>query len=373
MALVRRVDEPYRCALQRVTLGAMATAPRTGLVLAGGGVVGGAWMVGALYAIATETGWDPGTADAVLGTSAGAMIGALLTSAVPPWLLMAYGANEDIDHPSASTAGRFGTGLKLHWSFPRPVLGSPRLALRSLREPWKYGPAGIIAWLPQGVISTEPLKGAVRQVVPRGWTAHRNLWITAIDYETGQRVVFGRPGAPPADLADAVAASCAIPGFYHPVEIHGRRYVDGGMYSPANLDVMRDSDAELVVCLNPMSSRHRGGLLEPTGPIAAFVRGDNRRLIDREALSLKRAGKRIVLIEPQAEDIEVMGLNYMNRRHIDRIAETAVRTTTSALRGGSAGHALSRLPEGLPNRLRRPKGSPASWPAELFPPSRRSA
>jgi NTE family protein len=181
---------------------AMTTSPRTGLVLAGGGIVVGAWMVGALHAIATETGWDPGSADIVLGTSAGSMIGAMLASAVPTWLLMSYGAGENLDLRPAATASRawrFGTRIQLHWTFPRPVLGSPGLALRSMREPWKYGPAGIIAWLPHGVISTEPLKAAVRRVVPRGWSTHPNLWIAAIDYETGQRVVFGREGAPRTD------------------------------------------------------------------------------------------------------------------------------------------------------------------------------
>jgi NTE family protein len=156
---------------------AMTTSPRTGLVLAGGGIVVGAWMVGALHAIATETGWDPGSADIVLGTSAGSMIGAMLASAVPTWLLMSYGAGENLDLRPAATASRawrFGTRIQLHWTFPRPVLGSPGLALRSMREPWKYGPAGIIAWLPHGVISTEPLKAAVRRVVPRGWSTHPN-------------------------------------------------------------------------------------------------------------------------------------------------------------------------------------------------------
>jgi NTE family protein len=353
----------------------MTTSPRTGLVLAGGGIVGGAWMVGALHAIATETGWDPGSADIVLGTSAGSMIGAMLASGVPPWLLVAYGTGESLDHPTIGTsrASRFGTGLHLHGSFPRPVLGSPGLALRSMREPWKYGPAGIIAWLPHGVISTEPLRGAVRRVVPRGWSTHPNLWIAAIDYKTGQRVVFGREGAPKTDLADAVAASCAIPGFYHPVKIRGRRYVDGGMFSPANLDLMIDSEAELVVCLNPMSSRHHGGFLEPTGPIAAFIRGDNQRMLDREALALRRAGKRVMLVEPHADDLKVMGFNYMTRRNLDRVAETAARTTTAALRGTELGRVLRALPAGSPDRLRRPQGSPSGWPVELFPPGRQSA
>jgi len=350
--------------------------PKTALVLAGGGLVGGAWMIGALQAIARETGWDPGSADYVLGTSAGAMIGALLTSAVPPWLLMAYGSGETIEgltEPGGGVADRFGGKLQIHWSFPRPVLGSPSLALRSLREPWKYGPAGIVAWLPHGVISTEPLKKLVRRVVPSGWSTHPHLWIAAIDYSTGDRIIFGRRKAPRTDLADAVAASCAIPGFYYPVTIAGRRYIDGGMFSPANLDLIAESDAELIVCLNPMSSRQRSGLLGPTGPVAALVRGDNRQVIDREVHGLETAGKRVLLIEPHMDDLRMMGFNYMSRRHLDRVARTAVRTTTASLSGTELGRLLSALPPGADDRVRRPAGSPSGWPRELFPPALRSA
>jgi NTE family protein len=333
-------------------------------------------MVGALNAIATETGWDPGSADYVVGTSAGSMIAAMVSSAVPPWLLKVYGSRESLQGlPGLDNPGRhrFGASFRLHWSFPRPVLASPALALRSLREPWKYGPAGIVAWLPQGVISTEPLKEVIRRVVPEGWIATPHLWIVAIDYDTGQRVVFGRSGSPKADLADAVAASCAIPGFYHPVVIHGRRYIDGGMYSPANLDLLAEADAELVVCLNPMSSRHRGGLLAPSGPIAAFVRGDNRRLIDREVRALRRKGKRVLLIEPQADDLQVMGFNYMSRRNLDQVVGCAIKVTTRALRQSEMGAHLSALPSGPADRLRRPSSNPSTWPSELFPPVRRSA
>jgi NTE family protein len=333
-------------------------------------------MIGALHAIATETGWDPGSADYVLGTSAGALIGALLASAVPPWLLMAYAAGEDtagLPKLGEPGAARFGTSFRIHWSFPRPVLGSPSLALRSIREPWKYGPAGIIAWLPHGVISTEPLKTVVRDVVPNGWGPHEKLWIPAIDYKTGERIVFGREGAPRASLPDAVAASCAIPGFYYPVEIRGRKYVDGGMYSPANLDLMADAAVDLIVCLNPMSSRYRGGLFAATGAIASFVRGDNRRLLDREALAVRRLGKRVVLIEPRADDIRAMGFNYMSRRNLDQVVETAVKTTAASFRGTEIGRLLSSLPPGRPERLRRPHRSPSTWPRELFPPVLRTA
>jgi NTE family protein len=354
----------------------MAESPRTALVLAGGGLVGGAWMVGTLQAIATETGWDPGSADYVVGTSAGSMLAAMLVSAVPPWLLMAYGSGEPLTGLpglGGPRSGRFGASLEIHWSFPRPVLASPELALRSLREPFKYGPAGIVAWLPQGMISTEPLKSVVRRVVPKGWAVHPHLWIVAIDYNTGERVAFGRRDSPEVDLADAVAASCAIPGFYRPVDIQGRRYIDGGMYSPTNLDLAGAADADLVICLNPMSSRHRGGLLQPSGPIAGFFRGNNRRLVDREVLALRRKGKRVLLIEPQADDLRAMGYNYMSRKTPGRVLECAVRTTTASLRGSKLGSELSSLPRGRADRLSRPDTKPSSWPSDLFPPGRQVA
>lgn len=332
-------------------------------------------MIGALNAIAEETGWDPGSADHVLGTSAGSMVAAMVTSAIPPWLMMAYAMGNGVEGLPALGAGpdAFGGELRMHWTFPRPVLGSPSLALLSLREPWKYGPAGIAAWLPHGMISTEPLKAVVRRMVPKGWVAHPSLWLVAVDYKTGERVVFGRAGSPSADLADAVAASCAIPGFYHPVMILGRRYVDGGIFSAANLDQVAATDAELVICLNPLTSPHRGGLISPTGPIAALFRGNNRRILDREASALRRAGKRVFLIEPAAEDVRVMGYNYMSRRNLDRVAAAGQRTTTAALRAGELGARLRALPRGAPVRLRRPESDPSAWPRALFPPQLRIA
>ena len=333
---------------------------RTALVLSGGGVVGGAWMVGALHAIAAETGWDPGSADLVIGTSAGSMIGAMLVAAMPPWLLRIYGGG-------AREADPFGTALRVHWHFPRPVLASPQLAIRSLREPWRYGPAGILAWLPQGVISTAPLKAAIARYVPSGWVPRGGLWVTAIDYDSGERVVFGRPGAPRADLGDAVAASCAIPGFYYPVTIGSRRYIDGGIYSPANLDLAVESDADLVICINPMSSPDRGGLFSASGPLASLVRGDNRKLLDREARMLRRAGKEVLLLEPRAADLRVMGVNYMSRSRLGRVVEAAEATVNYLLRRTPAGELFAGLPRGHSDRMRPPITDPGEWPEELFP------
>jgi NTE family protein len=71
--------------------------PRVGLVLGAGGVLGGAWLVGAPHAIASESGWDPGSADCIVGTSAGSMIGALVACGVPPWFMVAHSAGEELE------------------------------------------------------------------------------------------------------------------------------------------------------------------------------------------------------------------------------------------------------------------------------------
>src|ERR1019366_9680067 len=97
---------------------------------------------------------------------------------------------------------------------------------------YKYSPAALVAgWLPLGPISTEPLKDSVRRVCVEPWAPHPNYWAMLVDYQTGRRVAFGRAGAPSAELPDAVAASCAIPGFFRAVETAGRRCVDGGISS----------------------------------------------------------------------------------------------------------------------------------------------
>src|SRR5271165_6597648 len=78
---------------------ARAEKPRIGLVLGAGGVLGGAWLTGALHAIATETGWDPGSSEYIVGTSAGSMTGALLACGLPPWFMVAYSRGEQFDRP----------------------------------------------------------------------------------------------------------------------------------------------------------------------------------------------------------------------------------------------------------------------------------
>src|SRR3954470_6218315 len=217
----------------------MGVVMRVGLVLGAGGVMGGAWLTGALEALASESGWDPGSAERIVGTSAGAMIGGLLASGLPPWFMVAHSAGERFEG-LAGADGRAqedadrdaGASFRLG-GLPMIGPGSWRLAVTPLRDPRRHTPAALMSgWLPRGAVSTESLRDTVRRVVPDGWVDRDGVWIVTCDYETGRRVPFGRSNAPRAEFADAVAASCAIPGFYRPVRIAGRDYVDGGMYSP---------------------------------------------------------------------------------------------------------------------------------------------
>ena len=339
-------------------------------MLGAGGVLGGAWLTGGLAAIADETGWDPATADYIVGTSAGSMMGSLLSAGVPPWFMVAHSAGETFeglvgaDGTPAGTASRSaGADFKLHRGMPNLGPGSWRLGVAALRNPRLYTPAAALgAWLPNGLVSNESLKQVVRRVVPEGWTEHPNTWIVACDYGTGRRVPFGREDAPEADLADAVAASCAIPGFYRPVTIGGRRYVDGGMYSASNLDLLAGLGLDLVICLNPTSTLHKQRYANPLDRVADRVRTAAGRRLGYEAKKVRGAGTEVVLIQPLADDLALMGRNLMRRKGRHDVIVTARRTVAEQLREAGNAPLLTGLPPGEPHKIARPAGDPSSWP-----------
>jgi NTE family protein len=344
---------------------------KVGLVLGAGGFQGGAWLVGALDALASETGWDPADADYIVGTSAGSFTGALCASGVPPWFMVAHSAGETFrgvvgadGRPAAEADRDGGARFRLARALPPVGPGSWRLALRTLTRPTKHRPGAVISgWLPRGLLSTEPIESLVKRVVQHGWAPHPNLWVVACDYATGRRVAFGREGAPQADLADAVAASCAIPGFYHPVTIAGRRYVDGGMYSTSNLDLLRDEDLDLAICLNPTSSLDVMRSRTPLERLAALTRSASGRRLGSEARKLRDRGTEVILIQPTAEDLARMGPNLMRPSGRNEVIATSRRTTAERLREPDVGDLLAALPPGRPEKVRRPDASPSEWPS----------
>jgi NTE family protein len=244
-----------------------------------------------------------------------------------------------------------------------PLLGSWRLALKTLTSPGGYSPATLFSgWGPRGIISTDPLKQQIRRVVPEGWSPHPNLWIVACDYATGDRVAFGRDDAPAAELADAVAASCAIPGFYRPVEIGDGTYVDGGIYSTSNLDLLADEELDLVICLNPTSSLHPSRAWNPIERFAEGMRRASGRRLGSEAKKLRARDTEVVLIQPTREDLEVMGSNLMSNGRQNEVIELAERTVAEQVNQPHNRLLLDGLPKGSPDKIYRPDERPSRWP-----------
>jgi NTE family protein len=312
---------------------------KTALVLGGGGVTGAAWLVGALEALEAETGWDATNADRIVGTSAGSVIGALLAAGVAPREMV--GGREDAALDGYADAERRAETLGdrlAQWEarigVPTLGLGSWRLALSTMCRPHRHPvPVLLTGWMPRGFISTRPIRELIEAYAGRAWPAGGRFRAVAADYRTGRRVAFGRLDAPPAQLADAVTASCAIPGLYRPVRIDGREYVDGGICSASNLDLLRRTDADLVVCLNPMSTLAKvpgdGSLSDH---LAARMRAENGRRLGHEARKLRAEGKRVVLLQPVREDVEIMGSNFLSGRRRQAIVDQARRSVAATLR-----------------------------------------
>ena len=237
--------------------------------------------------------------------------------------------------------------------------------MRHLRS---HAPAVVLAgWLPRGFISTGPIRDLVEGFVPGHWPDHPSYWAVAADYSSGKRVAFGRDDAPMASAGDAVAASCAIPGFYHPVKVAGRRYVDGGICSTSNLDLLCGADLDLVVCLNPMSSVAPVAGGSPADRFARVMRAAAGRRLAHEARKLRGEGTDVLVLQPGRDDCALMGLNLMSgsrRVQVMEQARKSVARELHRLRGTHLLPARRATPPRAPTRsgpgARRTRSAPGA-------------
>ena len=288
----------------------MSTMARIGLVLGAGGVVGGAFHEGVLRAISDATGWDPRDAEIIVGTSAGSHVGAMLRGGRSAKSGGPLGRTTPADDP-APTSRR------------RPA--SPGMLLRGLTRPGSVRAGAMLAAaLPAGRTSFSSVVGYLNTAHPNGWP-DQELWLPAVRLSDGRRVVFGQEGAPVTDVGRAVAASCAIPGYFAPVEIDGDRYVDGGVYSTTNLDLLKGLGLDLVIVSAPM------GVARGAFSASALFQGRSylRMRLAAEARAVRGSGTAVMAFSPTAEDVRVMGWNSMSGA---RRAEVVKRAQASALR-----------------------------------------
>jgi NTE family protein len=209
---------------------------RTALVLGGGGVTGIAWELGILRGLA-DTGVDLTTADLVVGTSAGSVVGAQVTSGQRLEALY-DGQLRPADHEIGANLSR----LLLLRILPAMVLPGSAKKKRA-----RIGAMALKAHQPGGAQRIEVIRSRIRV---DEWPA-RELRITAIEAETGELTVFDREAG--ADLVHAVAASCAVPLVWPAVTIGDRHYVDGGVRSTANADLATGCDTVVVLAPLPQS------------------------------------------------------------------------------------------------------------------------
>lgn len=288
--------------------------PRVGLVLGAGGVVGHAFHAGVLRALHEATGWDPRQADVIVGTSAGSHVGALLRAGLSAADLAARSAGEPLSAEGRRILRHVGPAEPI----PRPRLravgmASPALLLRTLTRPWTARLGTLAAALvPAGQVSLAPFAARTNWLFGHDWP-EQTLWMPAVRLQDGRRVVFGRHDAPRTEVGTAVAASCAVPGWFEPVSIDGQTYVDGGAHSTSNLDLVAGMGLDLVVVVSPMTvarGQRRATLDYP-------ARASLRLRLAAEVRTVRRSGSDVVVFQPTAADLGVMGINAMNptRRH----------------------------------------------------------
>jgi NTE family protein len=293
---------------------------RIGLVLGAGGVLGAAWTAGTLAALQDEVDVDLREVDVIVGTSAGSIIAAELSCGFT------------VDDIVAHQQGRLVDGLPPAWAaeastclppLPLPFIGSPRLLMTALLTPARLPPTVLAsACLPCGRADLTVIEQFVQGLVEHA-DRGREPWIVAVDYDRGKRAVFGRDEAPATDLATAVSASCAIPGWYRPVRIGCRRYVDGGVWSSTSADVLVGAGLDEIYVLAPMA----GDVLDAPRSIGARLERRLRRHVTRrvrrEARALERDGATVHLLTPGPRVLATMGANLMDpRRHRAVLAAT---------------------------------------------------
>ena len=314
---------------------------RIGLVLAAGGSVGIAYHGGVLAALEEATGWDPRTAEILVGTSAGSVTSAMLRAGVPAGDLARASEGRPLSPEGLRLAERgrprSPRPSRSHALSFRPV-ADPIGLIRGLSQPWAVSPKALaLAALPAGGIPTEPISDGIDAVYGGRW-ADRPLWLCSYDLRAGRRVVFGQPGAPEATVGQAVAASCAIPMYFRPVTIGGRRYVDGGVHSMINLDLVADAGLDLVVAVSPMSQAAAWGVAGPS----ALLRQPLRARLQAEVAALKRRGVPVVAIQPGRSVTAVMGPNPMDAARREVVSRAAREGVRRWLRDGLDGRHLAR-------------------------------
>ncbi len=334
--------------------------PRHALALAGGGVIGGMYEVGAVSALEERLTGEGGF-HIYIGCSAGAVVAALLANGVRASEIFRV-VDQDLDDPLnfrrnavyapdsfRHAAGRFG---RLVWAVGKNAVRG-----------WRGSVPDMLAHaerdLPAGFFSLEALERFMRRAFEsRGLRnafgeLERTLLIPAIELERAQRVVFGRDELRGVPISQAVAASSAIPGFFEPYEINGRDYVDGGVGFSGHADLAAEEGASVVIVVNPLVPNYEQGAtpLRSRGLYAIMeqagrIYSQNLLQLGLAALRVKYPRTEFCLIQPSQADAPMFGPSM--GFEASRAALRFGYESTRAWLEGEGGVLLRRLQTELP-------------------------
>jgi NTE family protein len=253
-------------------------APTRAVVLGGGGTVGVAWQTGLLTGL-REAGIELVGAPAIVGTSAGALVGALLSSGrdVTDALAVLAAVGQKVDFESLTA----GSESFLNASRQAALAADPQQALRAI---------GAAAQQATTRLTEDDYLGLLDTFDGAAWPA--GFRCTAIKTDTGELVVWDEESGVP--LLHAVAASCVVPMLFPTVTINGARYMDGGILSHLNATVAPPSDVLVVLSCLPIGSP--GGAVD-SNRSASTIRADAE-------VARLRETTRLVAVEPDFSDLE---------------------------------------------------------------------
>jgi len=287
-------------------VGHTVEVPGIALVLGAGGTVGHGFHAGVLGALA-DHGWDARRADVLVGTSAGSLVSSLLRAGMPASDLANRATGARLSPAGAAVVRRASLATPGSRAMPSRQrasgrASSPARLARALGAPWAVSPGSLAAaLLPAGRVPTEQLGAPFLALFGSSWP-EQPLWIVAVELDTGRRVVFGHQRIAGVSVGDAVRASCAIPAFFEPIEIGGQRYVDGGVHSTTNADLVAEQRPDLVLVSAPMSAARGATGIAVDLPMRQFA----RRSLGREVAGLRARGIPVVAFQPSAADLGVM-------------------------------------------------------------------
>ncbi|HEX3433023.1 MAG TPA: patatin-like phospholipase family protein [Solirubrobacteraceae bacterium] len=289
------------------------------LILGGGGTLGEAWMSSLLAGLEEAEDFDARSCACYVGTSAGSIVAASLAAGIAPdarlgELTGAAALAPDLDEQHATPLRQaFGTAAELAGAAAAPFAS---LAFASTARGGALLRRAALRRVPQGRRSLAELGRMVEQAGVR-WDGR--LRITALQLDSGRRVVFGAPGEPQPPVSLAVQASCAIPGVFEPVRIDGHAYVDGGAWSPTNMDAAQVGRGDVALCLNPT-----GSLRPAPGALAGAIGPLSRGAAASEALVLRGRGATVTTVNPDPASVAAFGGNLMDHSRRRAVIEAGL-------------------------------------------------